>query len=570
MKLKQWWNTHKPSKRRLIQLYAALLFNANLKGFQTGKIYQGPLKNICTPGLNCYSCPGASAACPMGALQNALADSGKTVPYYMLGIILLYGLLFGRWICGFLCPFGLIQDLIYKIRTPKAGKGRVTRVLSYFKYVILVFFAVIFPLVYAGFEFPLPGFCKYVCPAGTLEGAVGLLSNPENEGMLRMLGPLFTWKFLLMVIFLVGAVFIYRFFCRFFCPLGALYGLFNRISFVGVKLDRDACTDCGLCVGTCKMDIRHVGDHECINCGECISVCPTGAIQWKGPKILLPPQVIGGTIPTKGGAPASAGDAPSTPVAATPAALSGADAAADTPATTSEGTPKATPAATPEATAYAKAVKRSHLARLVAAILALALLGGALYYYNVIDAKGSTPNDATTTTAEHGDSTVDGPVDSTVNPPISTGNAVGNLCIDMPLDLYNGGDATTFSVGENRGKVTVINFWGTWCGPCIAELPHFAKVAEDYADTVTVVAVHSEYRGETAAAWIEKNYPDTALLFAQDPPADGNGAYYTALGGVGDYPMTVITDADGLITFVCRGPLTHDELVSEVEKALGN
>ncbi len=545
MKLKQWWKNHKPSKRRLIQLYAALLFNANLKGFKTGKIYQGPLKNICTPGLNCYSCPGAGAACPMGALQNALSDSGKTVPYYMLGIILLYGLLFGRWICGFLCPFGFIQDLLYKIRTPKAGKGRVTRVLSYFKYVILVFFAVIFPLTYAGYEFPLPGFCKYVCPAGTLEGAVGLLSNPENESMLRMLGPLFTWKFLLMVVFLVGAVFIYRFFCRFFCPLGALYGLFNRISFVGVKLDRDACTDCGLCVGKCKMDICRVGDQECINCGECISVCPTGAIQWKGPKLLLPPQAIGGDIPTKGGVKASANAAEP---ASTPTVAGDAIASADIE--------------------RARAYKRSRVARVVAVVLALAVLGGALYYYNVIDAPKTTPNDDTIATVAPGESTVDGTVDSTVNPQPPAGNAVGNLCIDMPLDLYNGGDTTTFSVGENRGKVTVINFWGTWCGPCIAELPYFAEVASEYADRVTVVAVHSEYRGETASDWVQKNYPDTALLFAQDPPADGNGAYYTALGGVGDYPMTVIVDADGVITFVCRGPLTHDELVTEVEKAL--
>ena len=112
MKLKKWWLLHRPTKRRLIQLYAALLFNANLKGFKTGRIYQGPVKNLCAPGINCYSCPGAVAACPMGALQNALSDSGKTVPYYVVGIILLYGLLFGRWICGFLCPFGLVQDLL--------------------------------------------------------------------------------------------------------------------------------------------------------------------------------------------------------------------------------------------------------------------------------------------------------------------------------------------------------------------------------------------------------------------------------------------------------------------------
>ena len=64
-----------PSKRKLIQLYSALLFNANLKGFVNGKIYQGPLKNVCTPGLNCYSCPGASGACPLGSLQNSLGAS---------------------------------------------------------------------------------------------------------------------------------------------------------------------------------------------------------------------------------------------------------------------------------------------------------------------------------------------------------------------------------------------------------------------------------------------------------------------------------------------------------------
>lgn len=521
MKLKQWWSIHKPTKRRLIQLYAALLFNANLKGFKTGRIYQGPVKNICTPGLNCYSCPGASGACPMGALQNALSDSGKTAPYYVVGIILLYGLLFGRWICGFLCPFGLIQDLLHKIKTPKLGKGRVTRVLSYFKYVILVFFAIIFPLIYAGYEFPLPGFCKYICPAGTLEGAVGLLSNPENENMLGMLGPLFTWKFLLMVIFLVGCVFIYRFFCRFFCPLGAIYGLFNKISLVGVKLERDACTDCGLCVGKCKMDIRRVGDQECIQCGECIEVCPTNAIQWKGPKILLPPQAIGGEIVTK----------------------SGETATADREAT------------------LQKAKKKSLIARIVAWALALAVLGGALYYFNFVDGRDKTPAPEDTTqsdTAAEGD---------TGEPLPPRGNEVGNLCVSTELQLYTGGES--FAVDNNRGKVTVINFWGTWCGPCIAELPHFEEVAKAYADTVTVVAVHSNYKAPTAAEWITKNYPETSILFAQDPDDGMNGAYYTALGGEGDFPMTIIVDAEGVITFTRRGSLTHDELVAAVEDALG-
>ena len=122
-----------PLKRRLIQLYAALLTNANIKGFATGKIFKGNSKYACVPVLNCYSCPGAVGSCPMGALQNALSASGKTIPYYIFGILLLFGVMLGRWICGFLCPFGLIQDLLYKIKTPKLKKSRLTRVLTHFK-----------------------------------------------------------------------------------------------------------------------------------------------------------------------------------------------------------------------------------------------------------------------------------------------------------------------------------------------------------------------------------------------------------------------------------------------------
>ncbi len=293
MKIVQWFKAHKPTKRRLIQLYSALLFNANLKGFGNGQIYKGPSKNFCTPGLNCYSCPGASGSCPLGALQNAVASSNRTVPYYIFGIILLFGFLFGRWICGFLCPFGLIQDLLHKIPTPKIKKGRLTHILSYFKYVVLVVFVFIIPFLYVFRDFPLPGFCKYFCPAGTLEGAIGLLSNKVNESSFRMLGPLFTWKFLLMVSCIVGAIFIYRIFCRFLCPLGALYGLFNKISLLGVKMERSKCIDCGKCITTCQMDIKKVGDHECISCGACINVCPTNAITYKGGRVKLAPNEIG-------------------------------------------------------------------------------------------------------------------------------------------------------------------------------------------------------------------------------------------------------------------------------------
>ncbi len=286
-KIKQKLKKLLPSKRKLIQLYAALLFNANIKGYINGQIYKGPLKSICTPGLNCYSCPGASGACPLGSLQNALGNSEKRAPYYILGILLLWGIMLGRFICGWLCPFGLIQELFHKIKTPKLKKSRFTRILSYLKYVILAFFVVILPILYGLRNVPLPAFCKYICPAGTLEGAMGLLSNQINQSKLSMLGPLFTWKFLLMVSFIALSVFIFRFFCRFFCPLGAIYGLFNKISVFGIKLEASKCTSCGLCTARCRMDIRKVGDHECISCGECIDVCPTGAIQWKGGRAMV-------------------------------------------------------------------------------------------------------------------------------------------------------------------------------------------------------------------------------------------------------------------------------------------
>lgn len=104
-----------------------------------------------------------------------------------------------------------------------------------------------------------------------------------------MLGMLFTNKFVILVLIAVLCVFAYRAFCRFLCPLGAIYSLFAKLSFLGVKVSPKACIDCGRCVQHCRMDIRRVGDHECIQCGECIPVCPTKAISWKGGAIRLHP-----------------------------------------------------------------------------------------------------------------------------------------------------------------------------------------------------------------------------------------------------------------------------------------
>ena len=277
----------KPGPRRLIQLYSALLYNAHLKGFAEGEIYTGPLKNLCVPGLNCYSCPGAVAACPLGSLQNAVAASADRPAFYVVGLLLMFGLLLGRVICGFLCPFGLIQELLHRIPTKKIKKSPLTRGLSRVKYVVLAVFALAIPAWFALRRLPLPGFCKYICPAGTLEGALMLLLHPANDALRAMTGGLFWWKFTVMIAVLTACVFLFRAFCRFLCPLGALYSLMAKIALLGVKVDRDRCTDCGACVRVCRMDIRRVGDGECVHCGSCIDICPAKAISFRAGKIVL-------------------------------------------------------------------------------------------------------------------------------------------------------------------------------------------------------------------------------------------------------------------------------------------
>ena len=138
----------------------------------------------------------------------------------------------------------------------------------------------------------MPAFCKYICPAGTLEGAVGLLSNPRNADLFGMLGVLFTRKFILLLIIGLACVFCYRSFCRFLCPLGAIYALFNRFCLVGVRLDEKRCNGCGACVRSCPMDVRHVGDRECIHCAKCMDSCAQKAISLKaGGAVLKAPDL---------------------------------------------------------------------------------------------------------------------------------------------------------------------------------------------------------------------------------------------------------------------------------------
>lgn len=266
-------------KRSIIQLLAALLYNLNFEGFASGTIYQGKLKGVCVPGLNCYSCPGAIAACPIGSLQAALVTGDKKLPFYIVGLLLAFGAIFGRTICGWLCPFGFIQDLLDKIPFPKIRKGAWSRILSKGKYVVLIGLVLIAPVALLFITgIGTPAFCAWLCPAGTLEAGIPLVLT--NESLQPMLGALFNWKVGALIALIVMCLFVYRPFCRFLCPLGALYSFFNRFALLRYKVDESKCTHCDNCLKVCKVDIRTVSDKECIQCGACATSCQTGAINF--------------------------------------------------------------------------------------------------------------------------------------------------------------------------------------------------------------------------------------------------------------------------------------------------
>lgn len=279
-------------KRKLIQLFSAVIYNADAGNFLSGTVSRSPLKHVCVPGLNCYSCPSAVASCPLGALQGALG--GGRFPFFVTGFLLLSGVLAGRAVCGFLCPFGFFQELLHKAgekvsrMIPGSGgkaspslKSVAARRAQVSKYFFLFVFVLFLP--YAGYMLSglqVPYFCSWICPAGTLEAGIPLVI--ANSAMRSAVGFLFAWKTFLLAFLVIWSFIVFRPFCKYFCPLGAFYSFFNRIAVFGVTVDSGKCSNCGKCTAFCKMNAKAVNSLECIRCGDCIRVCPENAISIRG------------------------------------------------------------------------------------------------------------------------------------------------------------------------------------------------------------------------------------------------------------------------------------------------
>ena len=123
-----------------------------------------------------------------------------------------------------------------------------------------------------------PFFCKYVCPAGTLSGMLLAL----RDGLVRSrLGGIFAWKSLVLAAVVTASLIVWRPFCKYICPLGAIYGFFNRISLHRLRLDKKKCISCRKCAAVCRMCVdpsRTPDSAECIRCGACVGSCPAGAL----------------------------------------------------------------------------------------------------------------------------------------------------------------------------------------------------------------------------------------------------------------------------------------------------
>jgi ferredoxin-type protein NapH len=220
------------------------------------------MHTVCSPVFHCYSCPLATFACPIGVLANFSAL--HLFPFAALGTLIFLGAAFGSFICGWACPFGFLQDLVAKIPT---RKFILPSWMGNFRYVSLIVFVLAIPFFFG--EGHALFFCR-LCPAGALEGAIPNVISMAATGQ-AVIWPTAT-KMIILGLILIAMIFTWRPWCTLFCPLGAIYSIFDPISLFYLRFHRDRCKDCDRCRSLCR-DCSHpqsrVDSLRCVRCLEC-------------------------------------------------------------------------------------------------------------------------------------------------------------------------------------------------------------------------------------------------------------------------------------------------------------
>ena len=252
--------------RLTTQISALVVLNLQFLNSLFSKLGFDGWRMVCAPVFFCHSCPWATFACPLGVLVNF--STLKIFPFITLGILGIVGTLGGRFVCGWVCPFGLLQDLLHKIPTIKFTFPRKLRYVKY--WVLLVF---VFAVPYF-----LPGkpwtFCDG-CPSGTLESLIpwAFIGHWDvNSGLFGGFTARFFIRMSILLATIIFCLLVSRGFCRMFCPLGAIFGLFNRFSLFRFNLKAKSCNGCGGCAKKCPVEIdpvKEINNAECIRCHDC-------------------------------------------------------------------------------------------------------------------------------------------------------------------------------------------------------------------------------------------------------------------------------------------------------------
>jgi len=237
------------------------------------------MSGIIYPFYFCYACPWAWASCPIGIVEHSFVDfgygeftNGFILLGYVFGTISVFGFLFGRFICGWVCPIGALQDLVRFVRF-KVFKKKAPRLFS----LRWVKYGVLFLIPVTSYAFKELFYTRF-CPVGGITGTFPTLAT-DWAGW--VIGPDFAIKVVSVSLFFVLVIVVARGWCRFLCPLGAWLSFYNKVTPLHISFDKDKCVDCGLCTKACPMNIdvpKNRRSLECIGCTRCLHACNKDAL----------------------------------------------------------------------------------------------------------------------------------------------------------------------------------------------------------------------------------------------------------------------------------------------------